>query len=83
MTRKGPFVKNQAPASYETRRAPFLWVAGPSVHGFDLDEIRIAGGAVCDASGHDDVVSGLEREHLLRRPQRVIKQDVGGIELLA
>ena len=54
-----------------------------AVHGFNLDEIRIAGGAVCDASGHDDVVSGLEREHLLRRPQRVIKQDVGGIELLA
>ena len=35
------------------------------LNGFDLDEVGVAGGAVGDAAGHDDLVALAELERLL------------------
>ena len=46
------------------------------LNGFDLDEVGIAGGAVGDAAGHDDLVAFAELERLLGDTLRMVEQDV-------
>lgn len=53
------------------------------LNGFDLDEVGVAGGAVGDAAGHDDLVALAELERLLGDALRMVEQDVDGLELLA
>ena len=67
----------------EKARCPgALGVFRYALDAFDLDEVRIAGGAVDGAAGQNDLIPRLKAERLLRGLARVIEQHVGRVEFL-
>ena len=81
-----PYVTTKYAAYYRSHQKPqkspvIVLVTGDFLSdGLNFNQIRIAGGAVDHAAGHDDVVAGLQIQRADGCFAGVVEQHVGGLE---